>query len=83
MEKGTAFVFSPPTMKHLLIYLTVLSSFFIACNAQNAQGESPDQKAEAEKKISKRDYSITRSNSYSDLFMDSTAVENFIKEKKN
>ncbi len=82
MEKGTAFVFSPPTMKHLLIYLTVLSNFFIACNAQNAQGESPDQKAEAERKISKRDYSIARSNSYSDLFMDSTAVENFIKEKK-
>lgn len=82
MRKGTAFVFYTP-MKHFLIYLIVLSNILIACNAQNAQGESPDQNhAEAEKKISKRDYSITRSNSYSDLFMDSTAVDNFIKEKK-
>ena len=73
------------TMKHLLIYVTVFSNLFIACNAQNAQVETPKQTQEkiaAEKKISKRDYSITRSNSYSDLFMDSTAVYNFIREKK-
>ncbi|MFN2439312.1 MAG: murein L,D-transpeptidase [Chitinophagaceae bacterium] len=72
-------------MKHLLIYLIVLANLFIACNAQNAQGDSTDnnlEKTGAEKKISKRDYSITRSNSYSDLFMDSVAVENFIKDKK-
>jgi murein L,D-transpeptidase YcbB/YkuD len=72
-------------MKQILIYFTLFSTFFIACNAQNAQGDSSDKNqsnAEAEKKISKRDYSITRANSYSDLFMDSLAVENFIKEKK-
>ncbi|HVE61931.1 MAG TPA: hypothetical protein VNA26_08930, partial [Chitinophagaceae bacterium] len=72
-------------MKHLLIYPIVLSNLFIACNAQNAQGDSPGNnqaKTEATKKISKRDYSITRANSYSDLFMDSAAVENFIKDKK-
>jgi len=83
--KRHGFCIFTTTMKHLLIYLTVLSNFFIACNAQNAQGETPEQiqeKLVAEKKISKRDYSITRSNSYSDLFMDSTAVNNFIKEKK-
>lgn len=72
-------------MKQILIYCTLLSHFLIACNAQNAQGDSSDKREtdlEAEKKISKRDYSITKSNSYSDLFMDSTAVDKFIQEKK-
>ncbi len=41
-----------------------------------------NEKTENVKKITKRDYSITASNSYSDLFLDSTAVENFITEKK-
>jgi murein L,D-transpeptidase YcbB/YkuD len=36
----------------------------------------------AQKKMSKRDFSINRENAYSDLFLDSTAMENFISEKK-
>ena len=34
------------------------------------------------KQISSRNYSITRSNSYNDFFLDSMAVENFIADKK-
>jgi murein L,D-transpeptidase YcbB/YkuD len=35
-----------------------------------------------EKNISKRDESVTPSNSYSDLFLDSSALRNFIKQNK-
>jgi murein L,D-transpeptidase YcbB/YkuD len=35
-----------------------------------------------EKNISKRDESVTPSNSYSDLFLDTTALQNFIKQNK-
>ena len=71
-------------MKHLLIYLTLFSTFFVACNAQSSSsnndgGGDDGPKSEAQKKVSKRDVSITRANSYSDLFMDSTALESFIK----
>lgn len=72
-------------MKTILIYATLFCSFLISCNAQNSTGESDSDsgsKSQSEKKISKRDVSITRANSYSDLFIDSLAVENLIKEKK-
>lgn len=56
---------------------------FIACkNKKKDSGESNTDRTETTKKITKRDYSITASNSYSDLFLDSNAVENFIAEKK-
>src|SRR4029079_7461007 len=41
-------------------------------------GSSTNQK----KNISKRDRSINASNSYSDLFFDSTALEQFVQKKK-
>lgn len=47
-------------------------------NADTAKSETD----EVEKKISRRDYSITRTNSYSDLFFDSSALEGFIKANK-
>ena len=51
--------------------------------ACNDNGTSPsDRKKEAEKNISSRDRSITPTNSYSDLFFDSTALAKFIAEKK-
>lgn len=37
-----------------------------------------DNRKEAKKKISKRDYSINKENSYSDLFLDSLRMETFI-----
>ena len=46
-------------------------------------GNNDDEtKSEGQKKTSKRDYSITRSNSYSDLFLDSLTMEQFIVTKK-
>ena len=63
-------------MKYLAITTLMIVSL-VACNQQ------PDEeKTEAEKKISKRDYSITKENSYSDLFLDSLAMEKYIAEHK-
>jgi murein L,D-transpeptidase YcbB/YkuD len=68
-------------MKSLLVYAVFVCSLFVSCNAQesseNGNGDSKD-----EKKISKRAYGITKNNSYSDLFLDSLAVEKFIADKK-
>jgi murein L,D-transpeptidase YcbB/YkuD len=67
-------------MKSLMVYAAFVCSLFISCNAQE-DGRGQSGKKE-EKKISKRDISITKSNSYSDLFLDSMAVEKFITDKK-
>ncbi|HEV8286230.1 MAG TPA: L,D-transpeptidase family protein [Chitinophagaceae bacterium] len=63
---------------------TILSLLFgysllVACN--NADIQSSDNKQESEKNVSSRDKSINASNSYSDLFLDSTQMEIFIKQK--
>lgn len=63
-----------------MVYAAFVCSLFISCNAQE-DGSGQSGKKE-EKKISKRDISITKSNSYSDLFLDSMAVEKFITDKK-
>jgi murein L,D-transpeptidase YcbB/YkuD len=55
-------------------------SLIIACsNSENNQSQGTGK---AEKNMSKRDRSISRSNSYSNLFLDSLAMENFIAQKK-
>jgi murein L,D-transpeptidase YcbB/YkuD len=77
-------------MKKILLYSAMLLSVFASCqnsgnktNAQTQTSESDDEaKSEGQKKISKRDYSITAANSYSDLFLDSMALEQFITSKK-
>ena len=66
-------------MKKILVFLTLCSLVFISCT--NSQ-EDDKEKAEIEKKVSKRDYSITKANAYSDLFLDSMRMEKFIAEKK-
>lgn len=66
-----------------MIYAALIGSLFISCNAQDgSQSNESSQEAKAKKNVSKRDYSITKVNSYSDLFVDSSAVENFIAQKK-
>ncbi len=57
--------------------------FIVACTGQESgqREESAATKA-AKKNISKRDRSINTSNSYSDLFFDSTAMEQFIQKRK-
>jgi murein L,D-transpeptidase YcbB/YkuD len=55
-------------------------------SCQNAsvttQSDEDQNTAEAKRKISKRDYSITRANAYSTLFLDSAAMEKFFTEKQ-
>lgn len=65
-------------MKNFFLYTVLISSLFAACqNGGNSQNESDEKK-----NVSKRDYSINKSNSYSDLFLDSMAMEKFIASKK-
>jgi murein L,D-transpeptidase YcbB/YkuD len=64
-------------MKKILLCLFV-SGLLIAC--QDSQTGSENEKAG--KNVSTRDISITKANSYSDLFLDSAVIEKFIAQKK-
>lgn len=68
-------------MKRLLIYTALLGSLFAACQNANSSVDGDDDTKEEKKKLSKRDYTITKANSYSDLFLDSTGMEKFIADK--
>ena len=64
-----------------ITYLIVLCAVLLSCTDQespSAQG----QKSKEEKNISTRDESITKANSYSDLFLDTAALSNFITQNK-
>ncbi|HVF80680.1 MAG TPA: L,D-transpeptidase family protein, partial [Flavisolibacter sp.] len=72
-------------MKLFFIYAALAGSLLASC--QNASTSGPDNLEEEEKKeekkgITKRDYSITKATSYSDLFLDSTVMEKYIASKK-
>src|SRR4051812_39618125 len=58
-------------MKRITLYLTATIAFFISCS-QHSQ--------EASAQTIPRDTTITRSNSYSPLFLDSSSMEKFIHE---
>lgn len=60
-----------------------MASLMLACNTKDRDGgsESSESEQEAKKKISSRDLSITKSNAYSTLFLDSTDVEAYIASK--
>lgn len=62
-------------MKHFLICTTLLCSLFASCQTDD---DNADDTSNGKKNISKRDYSITRANSYSDLFLDSMDLEKYI-----
>lgn len=74
-------------MKKCYLFILICLSF-AACKSQdkdhNTSKDSSDsgKKAELEKKISKRDYSITAANAYNDIFLDSMAMEEFIAQSK-
>lgn len=73
-------------MKKILIVSALFCSVFIACNSQNSSSDtsesSTSSSASSQKKISKRDISITPDNSYSDLFFDSSQIEHFITQNQ-
>jgi murein L,D-transpeptidase YcbB/YkuD len=68
-------------MKRLLI-LTIATNVFVACSNSQSGKQTSDSTSKANKNISKRDLSINQSNAYNNLFLDSTAMEKFISEKK-
>jgi L,D-transpeptidase YcbB len=67
-------------MKYLFIYLGFIF-ILTSCDGESVFSTKAE-KAESEKKISKRDVSITSANSYSDLFFDSSAVEKYIADNQ-
>lgn len=76
-------------MKKFLIHVALISSLFASCqNASsdkadgNDNGESPETEKEEKKNITKRDFSITKTAAYSNLFLDSAAMEKFLADTK-
>lgn len=68
----------------MLIYASLLMGVLASCNDSTTKSskEKEEEDNPALKNVSKRDYSITKENAYSDLFLDSVAMEKFIAEKK-
>jgi L,D-transpeptidase YcbB len=69
-------------MKKLLICLSLFCYVLTSCNSSGSAQDNDDNeaKSEGQKKITKRNYSINKSNSYSNLFFDSLKMESYIKE---
>jgi murein L,D-transpeptidase YcbB/YkuD len=65
-------------MHKLIVVITAVLAF-TACNNEPRQGGSTTKE---DKNLTPRNLSITKSNSYSDLFLDSTAMEAFITEQQ-
>lgn len=74
-------------MKKLYIYSLTLLLLVSCKNNSNSQdtasnADNTEEKSEKEKKISRRDVSITPANAYNDLFLDSVTVAKYIADKK-
>jgi murein L,D-transpeptidase YcbB/YkuD len=69
-------------MKNIFLYAVLVCSLFAACQSVGSHSDSDENDAKGKKNVSKRDYSINKSNSYSDLFFDSTAMEKYIASKQ-
>ncbi|MET0393630.1 MAG: L,D-transpeptidase family protein [Chitinophagaceae bacterium] len=69
-------------MKIIFVAATITSLFLFSCKNNDNNNGSDAENAEREKKMTARDYSITPENAYSDLFLDSAAMENYIAEQK-
>lgn len=68
-------------MKH--IFYLLLGTVLLSGCLNNAESESEEGGAIAQKKnISSRDYSITKANSYSNLFFDSAALADYLATNK-
>ena len=66
-------------MKKVIFALSICC-FFISCVEQGESGYGTN--AKEQKNVSKRDSSITRTNSYSSLFLDTTDLQDFITKNK-
>jgi murein L,D-transpeptidase YcbB/YkuD len=70
-------------MKHIM-YLILITSLLTGClnSAENEEGGGSEGGTARPKNISSRDRSITKANSYSDLFFDSSLLGNYIARNK-
>ncbi len=65
-----------------LIISAIIGILVLSCNNDSQSQDSQNaESAEKEKKITARDYSVTAANSYSNLFLDSAAMEKYITDK--
>ncbi len=62
-----------------LIYAGLLSSILISCNNDDSK-KSSSEKTEKDKKVTKRDLSITPANAYNNIFFDSMVLVNYFAE---
>ncbi len=76
-------------MKTSFIYTVLFCTLLSACQNSSTTAKKEEEEKNGEKqndealyKVSARDYSITKNNSYSDLFLDSSAMEKFLAAKK-
>lgn len=69
-------------LKPILLATLLICGIITGCQDSGSTGNSKEEKEEAKKNVSKRDYSISKENSYSDLFFDSTAMEKYIVDKQ-
>lgn len=68
-------------MKNTLTVALAFLVFISACKSKDGNNKDiKESKTEKDKKISKRDYSITKANSFNDLFLDSNDVENYFEQ---
>ena len=65
-------------MKNIMTVALSSLIFFAACQSKDEKNIGTKSQSEKDKKVSKRDYSITKANAFNDLFLDSTDVENYI-----
>ncbi|OLY91700.1 L,D-transpeptidase catalytic domain [Cnuella takakiae] len=66
-------------MKRIFLYLMLVSGIFTACGQASKNGsDDQEQGEEAKKNISSRDLSITPATAYTDIFVDSMALEQYL-----
>jgi murein L,D-transpeptidase YcbB/YkuD len=64
-----------------IIFAFSLFSLLLSCTDQD-DTTAQEKKSKEEKNVTTRDESITKANSYSDLFLDTSSVSSFIKQNK-
>ncbi|HKP31775.1 MAG TPA: L,D-transpeptidase family protein [Chitinophagaceae bacterium] len=70
-------------MKKLIYILALFSLVTAACDSiKKVKKEDEEETDPAKKNVTKRDYSITTSNAYNNLFLDSTTVEKYLVDQK-
>lgn len=71
-------------MKNTIRLTAICCILFFACNnnSQEAKEKEKKEKSELEKKVTKRNLFITPENAYSDMFLDSMAMENYLAENQ-